>query len=145
MLVEGADQRDFPELDAGVESLVCVPLRRQGKVIGALCVYGEKESRLSGEILSFLSRLGDLAALSIANAAVYDELKKLDEAKSWFMRKAAHELVSPLSVIQSIALTLLEGYLGELSGSGRGPRSSGCARAPPGSPRWSGTFSIWPR
>jgi two-component sensor histidine kinase len=115
VLVEGADQRDFPELDVGVESLVCVPLRHQGKVIGALCVYGEKERKLSGGILSFLSRLGDLAALSIANAAVYDELKKLDEAKSWFMRKAAHELVSPLSVIQSIALTLLEGYLGDLS------------------------------
>jgi signal transduction histidine kinase len=115
VLVEGADQRDFPELDAGVESLICVPLRRSGTVIGALCVYGEKEKRLSPEILSFLSRLGDLAALSIANAAVYDELKKLDEAKSWFMRKAAHELVSPLSVIQSLALTLLEGYLGELT------------------------------
>jgi signal transduction histidine kinase len=115
VLVEGADQGDFPELDAGVESLICVPLRRSGKVIGALCVYGEKKRRLSPEILSFLSRLGDLAALSIANATVYDALKKLDEAKSWFMRKAAHELVSPLSVIQSIAMTLLEGYLGELT------------------------------
>jgi signal transduction histidine kinase len=115
VLVEGAAQEDFPELDAGVESLVCVPLRRSGKVIGALCVYGEKEKPLGPEILSFLSRLGDLAALSIANAAVYDALKKLDEAKSWFMRKAAHELVSPLSVIQSIAMTLLEGYLGDLT------------------------------
>jgi signal transduction histidine kinase len=80
-----------------------------------LCVYGEAERSLSGEILRFLSRLGDLAALSIANAAAYDELKKLDEAKSGFLRKAAHELVSPLSVIQSLALTLLEGYLGDLT------------------------------
>jgi len=119
VLVEGADQGDFPELDAGVESLICVPLRREGKVIGALCVYGEKERRLSPDILSFLSRLGDLAALSIANAAVYDALKKLDEDKSWFLRKAAHELVSPLSVIQSIALTLLEGYHGGLADTQR--------------------------
>jgi signal transduction histidine kinase len=78
-------------------------------------VYGEKGRKLSHEMLSFLSRLGDLAALSIANASVYDSLKKLDEAKSWFLRKAAHELVSPLSVIQSMAQNLLQGYLGELS------------------------------
>ena len=115
VLVEGAEEKDFPELDSGTESLICVPLRHEGRVIGALCVYGEKGRKLSHEMLSFLSRLGDLAALSIANASVYDSLKKLDEAKSWFLRKAAHELVSPLSVIQSMAQNLLQGYLGELS------------------------------
>jgi signal transduction histidine kinase len=115
LLVEGADQEEFPELDPDVESLLCVPLRRAGTVIGALCVYGEKGRTLGPEVLSFLSRLGDLAALTIANAAVYDELKKLDAAKTWFLRKAAHEMVSPLSVIQSLSMTLLEGYLGEMN------------------------------
>jgi signal transduction histidine kinase len=113
--VEGADQEEFPELDPDVESLLCVPLRRAGTVIGALCVYGQKGKRLGPEVLSFLSRLGDLAALTIANAAVYDELKRLDAAKTWFLRKAAHEMVSPLSVIQSLSMTLLEGYLGEMN------------------------------
>jgi signal transduction histidine kinase len=119
VLVEGAEQRDFPELDNATESLICVPLRAEGKVIGALCVYGEKGRRLSPDILSFLSRLGDLAVLSIGNASVYESLKKLDEARSWFLRRAAHELVSPLSVIQSISQNLLQGYLGELSGRQR--------------------------
>ncbi len=115
VLVEGAALRDFPELDSGTESLVCVPLRHEGKVIGALCVYGEIGRKLSPEMLSFLSRLGDLAVLSIVHASVYDSLKKLDEAKSWFLRKAAHELVSPLGVIQSMAQNLLQGYLGDLT------------------------------
>jgi hypothetical protein len=66
-------------------------------------------------MLSFLSRLGDLAVLSIVHASVYESLKKLDEAKSWFLRKAAHELVSPLGVIQSMAQNLLHGYLGDLA------------------------------
>ncbi len=114
VLVEGAAQSDFPELDGESESLICVPLRHESKVMGALCVYGEKGGKLSPEMLSFLSRLGDLAVLSIQNAAVYETLKKVDEAKSWFLRKAAHELASPLSVIQAVAQNLLGGYLGEL-------------------------------
>jgi len=126
VLVEGPLRRDFPELDDATESLLCVPLRGDGagtnprgtaaRVIGALCVYGEKGRRLSPDMLSFLSRLGELAALSIANASVYESLKKLDDARAWFLRRAAHELVSPLSVIQSISQNLLLGYLGEMSG-----------------------------
>jgi len=112
VLVEGAAQSDFPELDEEAESLICVPLRHEAGVVGALCVYGEKGKRLTAEMLSFLSRLGDLAVLSIENASVYETLKKIDAAKSWFMRKAAHELASPLSVVQSIAQNLLAGYLG---------------------------------
>jgi signal transduction histidine kinase len=115
VLVDGAQRRDFPELDDATESLICVPLRGEGRVIGALCVYGEKGKRLSPDMLSFLSRLGDLAVLSIANASVYQSLKNLDEARSWFLRRAAHELVSPLSVIQSISQNLLQGYLGDMS------------------------------
>ena len=115
VLVEGAQRRDFPELDDATESLICVPLRGEGKVIGALCIYGEKGRRLSPDMLSFLSRLGDLAALSIANASVYESLKKLDEARLWFLRRAAHELVSPLSVLQSVSMNLLQGYLGEIT------------------------------
>jgi K+-sensing histidine kinase KdpD len=115
VLVDGALRRDFPEVDDATESLICVPLRGEGRVIGALCVYGEKGRRLSTDMLSFLSRLGDLAALSIANASVYESLKKLDEARLWFLRRAAHELVSPLSVLQSISMNLLQGYLGEIT------------------------------
>jgi signal transduction histidine kinase len=114
VLVEGALASDFPELDGESESLICVPLRDEGRVVGALCVYGEKGRPLSPEMLSFLSRLGDLAVLFIENASVYEGLKRVDEAKSWFLRKAAHELASPLASIQSITHTFLEGYLGEV-------------------------------
>jgi signal transduction histidine kinase len=115
VLVEGAQASDFPELDSETESLLCVPLRHEGKVEGALCVYGEKGSRLSPEMMSFLSSLGDLVIISIENASLYENLKRVDEAKSWFLRKAAHELASPLATIQSISQTFLEGYLGDLT------------------------------
>ncbi len=113
--VEGALESDFPELDGEVESLICVPLRHEGKVVGALCLYGEKGKSLPGEMLSFLSRLGDLVTLSIQKASVYESLKKIDEAKTWFLLKASHELKSPLAGIQSICQTILEGYLGDVA------------------------------
>jgi signal transduction histidine kinase len=112
--VEGALERDFPELDGEVESLVCVPLRRETTVVGALCLYGEKGKQLPPETLPFLSRLGDLVGISIENASVLESLKGLDDAKTWFLLKASHELKSPLASIQSICQTMLEGYLGEI-------------------------------
>jgi K+-sensing histidine kinase KdpD len=120
VLLEDAQASDFPELDEDVESLVCVPLKSGAqeagaRVVGALCLYGEKGKNLPPETLSFLSRLGDLVTISIERASVYEGLKKLDESKTWFLLKASHELKSPLASIQSICQTMLEGYLGDLT------------------------------
>ncbi len=115
VIVEEAFRKDFPELDEDTESLICVPLRLEKKPIGALCIYGEKGEHLSTEMLSFLSSLGELVTLAIANATVYENLKKLDDAKTWFLLKASHELKSPLNVIHSISKLLIEGYVGPLT------------------------------
>jgi signal transduction histidine kinase len=114
VLVEDALEEDFPEVDDETESLICVPLRREKKVLGALCVYGQRGQSLSQEMISLFSILGDLVTLSIANASLYENLKRLDEAKTWFLLKASHELRSPLSTIQSIVRTLTQGFVGEL-------------------------------
>ncbi|MEE8591830.1 MAG: GAF domain-containing sensor histidine kinase [Spirochaetia bacterium] len=114
VLVEDALEEDFPEVDDETESLICVPLRREKHILGALCVYGQRGQSLSQEMISLFSILGDLVTLSIANASVYENLKRLDEAKTWFLLKASHELRSPLSTIQSIVRTLTQGFLGKL-------------------------------
>jgi signal transduction histidine kinase len=116
VLVEGALRQDFPEVDDETESLICVPLRTEGRVLGALCVYGERGGRLSEEMISLFSILGDLVTLSIANASVYESLQRLDKAKSWFLLKASHELRTPLDAIQSMATALTQGFAGELRG-----------------------------
>jgi signal transduction histidine kinase len=114
VLVEDALEEDFPEVDDDTESLICVPLRREKQVLGALCVYGERGRSLSHEQISLFSTLGDLISLSITNASVYENLKRVDAAKTWFLLKASHELRSPLSSILSIVRTLTQGYVGEL-------------------------------
>ncbi|HET6487546.1 MAG TPA: ATP-binding protein [Spirochaetia bacterium] len=108
----------IPSLEAE-DSLVCVPLRHDGRELGALCVYGEEGRPVTPATLAFLSSLGNLASLSIEHAEVYQTLKRVDEAKGWFLRKAAHELASPLAAVQSIAGNLLGGYLGPLAESQR--------------------------
>jgi signal transduction histidine kinase len=115
VLVDDALERDFPEVDDQTESLICVPLRNEGRTLGALCVYGERGRRLNQEMISLYSILGDLVTLSISNASVYENLKRLDEAKTWFLLKASHELRSPLNTIQSVARTLTQGFVGALS------------------------------
>jgi signal transduction histidine kinase len=115
VLVGAALARDFPEVDDQTESLICVPLRTEGRTLGALCVYGERGRRLTESMISLYSTLGDLVTLSISNASVYENLKRLDEAKTWFLLKASHELRSPLDTIQSVSRTLTQGFLGELT------------------------------
>ena len=115
VFVEDALRKDFPELDEKMESLICVPLTIDKKPLGALCVYGEKGEKLSSDMINFLASLGELVTLSIANATVFENLKKLDEAKTWFLLKASHELKSPLSAIRSISRTLSDEYIGKLN------------------------------
>ena len=115
VLVDVALERDFPEVDDETESLICVPLRNEGRTLGALCVYGQRGRRLTQEMIELYSILGDLVTLSISNAAVYENLKRLDEAKTWFLLKASHELRSPLDTIRSVARTLTEGFVGSLA------------------------------
>ncbi|MBA7606775.1 Adaptive-response sensory-kinase SasA [subsurface metagenome] len=107
--------RDFPEINDEIESLICVPLRLEQKIFGAICVYGERGQKLSQQMISILSSLGDVVSLTIAHAYVYEDLKGLVRTKTQFMLQASHELISPLNTIQSIARTILQGYMGELS------------------------------
>jgi len=114
VIVQDIFMRDFPAVNEEVESLICVPLRLEDMNLGAICIFGERGQKLSAEMISLLSSLGDVVSLSIAHAFMYEDLKILGETKTKFMLEASHELRSPLNSIQSIARTLLEGHLGEL-------------------------------
>lgn len=45
----------------------------------------------------------------------YDNLRKVDDEKSYFMRLASHELRSPLTAVQSLVHVFLEGHAGDLA------------------------------
>ena len=109
-------------------SLMCVPLRVKGQVIGALEVLNKRDGPFTGDDLRLVTSLGDLAAQAIENArlhdeirrhvhdlqAAYDEVRKLDELKSAFIRNVSHELRTPLALIEGYTELLLDGQMGAL-------------------------------
>jgi signal transduction histidine kinase len=78
-------------------------------------VFGEPGQRLPDSMVSILASLADVIALAVGHASVYEDLKRLSDTKTRFMFQASHELRSPLDSIRSMAHTILEGFLGDLT------------------------------
>jgi signal transduction histidine kinase len=110
-------------------SVLCVPLRAKGQAIGALEVLNKRDGPFSEHDQQLLSSLADLAAQGIENARLhdeirqnaqrlqeaYEELQKLDELKSNFIRNVSHELRTPLALMRGYLELVLEGQLGPLN------------------------------
>jgi len=60
----------------GIVSVASVPLIAHGRAIGVLRVYSHKPRTFSDEDMHFLIAVADLAALSIENARLYDQVKQ---------------------------------------------------------------------
>jgi signal transduction histidine kinase len=109
-------------------SLMCVPLRVKGQVIGAVEVLNKRDGPFTDDDLRLVSSLGDLAAQAIENARLHDEIRrhvhnlqvayeevrKLDELKSAFIRNVSHELRTPLALIEGYTELLLDEQMGAL-------------------------------
>ena len=59
----------------GIVSVLCVPLEVRGEAIGVLRVYTDEPCTFHEDDIQFLSVLGSLAGLAIANANLYASLK----------------------------------------------------------------------
>lgn len=127
-----ADPRWYADVDrvSGYQtrSVLCVPLRVKGQVIGALEVLNKRDGTFTAHDQRLLSSLADLAAQCIENArlheqvqvhasrlqAAYDEVSRLDKLKSAFIRNVSHELRTPLTLIKGYVELFLDGQLGAL-------------------------------
>jgi signal transduction histidine kinase/DNA-binding response OmpR family regulator len=110
--------------EAGVRSLVAVPLKGQGTVRGVLLVQSRTADQFSEDDRQLLSALADQAAIAIENARLYEQVRRhaeeleakveartreLQEAnqrleaasqhKSEFLANMSHELRTPLNAI----------------------------------------------
>ncbi len=118
--------RRFQKLAGGryhTDSLLSVPLKAKGKVIGVLNVNNKKGKKVfTRQDLQLLSALANEAAIAIDNSRLYEQLllanerlKGLDRLKSEFVASVSHELRTPLATMQYFASILLGNLGGNLT------------------------------
>lgn len=105
---------DF-QLLSGAQTQIIVPIRREAKTIGVLFLESRSAADCPADVLAFLSRLTDHAAIAISNAQLYAAVQSASLAKSQFVSAAAHELKNPLTSIKGYADLLVAGAVGSVS------------------------------
>jgi PAS domain S-box-containing protein len=93
------DPRFSPTVDAQTgfqtHSMLAVPLRARGKIIGVLEVVNKAESRFSGHDRMLLETLGASAAIAIENAQLYDHARQAaTAAERSRLARELHDAVS---------------------------------------------------
>lgn len=90
------------------KSMICVPLKSHGEILGVIEVINKREGLFTNKDLRIIEIIATQSASSIENANIYgeleeayEELKILDKAKERIINHLSHELKTPLAVISS--------------------------------------------
>ncbi len=92
-----------------------LPIRRETTTIGLLFMESLAQEPISEEMLAFLERLADHAAVAIANAQLYTAVQAANVAKSEFVSFVAHELKNPMTSIKGFTELLAAGAVGQVN------------------------------
>jgi signal transduction histidine kinase len=109
-----SDGERFSLLEDAYQQIV-IPIRRETITIGILLLESTHPEAAPDEMVGFLSRLSDHAAIAIANAQLYEEVKEANLAKSRFVSFVAHELKNPMSSIKGYTELVAGGVAGPIN------------------------------
>jgi two-component sensor histidine kinase len=108
--IEEEDYFQYPEdvRREGIASMVSFPLRVEKMAMGVFSVYSDKTYYFQDSDIEFFSLMNDVTALAI-------ETLRSQLNKSWFVRKAAHELKAPFTAVHGMLGVMRNEYLGPLN------------------------------
>ncbi|MGN6563431.1 MAG: GAF domain-containing protein [Thermomicrobiales bacterium] len=92
----------LPYLDRfGISSMLIVPLKARGRVIGTIYCSRDAEGPLyTDEDRDFCFALADRAAIAVDNARLFQEARDAVAARDQFLSVASHELRTPVTSIK---------------------------------------------
>ncbi len=122
-----AASKEFPRsqqlaLAQGCRSVLCVPLIREGKAIGALSALRPAAGAFTDKEISLIGTFADQAVIAIQNATLFREIQDksrqleiANQHKSDFLSNMSHELRTPLNAIIGFSEVLVEKMFGEVN------------------------------
>lgn len=91
------------------KSLMCVPIRFHGKILGVIEIINKRNGRFADRDLKVLQALGNQAGGAIESAIIYkeletayEELKATAMARERVVNHLSHELGTPLSILSGV-------------------------------------------
>lgn len=100
---------------AGLQSLLLVPLRHEHQATGVLGLATSAPKTMTPTLSELVTAIGELITDAIIRIRLYEQVQRADRLKTGFLATVSHELRTPLTSIIGYTDMLRRGVLGELS------------------------------